>query len=450
MAQNYLDLAPWRLYFDGSRHKHGSEVGEVIISPDGILAEFKYRIKGVCTNNEAEYKSLITGLELLLELGAMNFEIMGDSELVIEQASKEYRCVKENLIMYFVVTIRLLKKFEQVNLQHIPQKENQRANDLAQEASWYKASKDQDEDVQVREKVRATLLSPSDLSTIKLGAVDKCHFEILTVDDEGESDWRKPLVDYLRNPVGSTDRKIKYRALSYVLVNDELFKETVEGVLLKCLRESEAYVVVSSPWPFRGWALDVIGEIKPASSKQQRFGIPETITTDQGLVFTGRKVQDFAKEMGIKLLTSTPYYPQANGQVEVANKVIISLIKKHIVLPVEIQVQAVRTQRQYEIPSEDYWSMMTDELVDVDEERMLALESLRSQKEKVARAYNKKVKGKMFAVDDLVWRVILPMDRKDRVLGKWSPNWEGPFKVLQAFSNNTYEVEELAPDRQST
>ncbi|XP_050896211.1 uncharacterized protein LOC127102939 [Lathyrus oleraceus] len=117
------------------------------------------------------------------------------------------------------------------------------------------------------------------------------------------------------------------------------------------------------------------------------------------------------------------------------------------VLPVEIQVQAVRTQRQYEIPSEDYWSMMTDGLVDVDEERMLALDSLQRQKEKVARAYNKKVKGKMFSVNDLVWRVILPMDKSDRILCKWSPNWEGPFKVLQAFSNNAYEVEELAPDR---
>jgi hypothetical protein len=91
--------------------------------------------------------------------------------------------------------------------------------------------------------------------------------------------------------------------------------------------------------------------------------------------------------------------------------------------------------------------MMTDELVDLDEERMLALDSLQRQKEKVVRAYNKKMKGKMFVVDDLVWRVILPMDRNDRVFGKWSPNWEGSFKVLQVFSNNAYEVEELAPDR---
>ena len=61
-----------------------------------------------------------------------------------------------------------------------------------------------------------------------------------------------------------------------------------------------------------------------------RFGIPETITTDQGSVFIGRKMQEFAAEMGFKLLTSTPYYAQANGQVEAENKVIISLIKKHV------------------------------------------------------------------------------------------------------------------------
>ena len=75
--------------------------------------------------------------------------------------------------------------------------------------------------------------------------------------------------------------------------------------------------------------------------------------------------------------------------------------------------------------------MMAGEFVDLDEERMLALDSLIIQKERVARAYNKKVKDKVFAVDDLVWKMILPMDKNDRFLGKWSPNWEGPFKVIQ-------------------
>src|ERR1044072_8461750 len=186
MPENFVDLVPWKLYFDDSSHKNGAGIGGVMISPSGIPAEFKYTIDGICTNNEAEYESLIIGLELLLELGARNFKIMGDSELVIKQVSKEYRCVKENLIMYFVIAIRLLKQFEKASIRHIPQRENKEANDLAQEASGYKKNEDE-EPIQVKKKVRANLLSPSDLSIIKLSAIDTENFEILAIDNGQES-----------------------------------------------------------------------------------------------------------------------------------------------------------------------------------------------------------------------------------------------------------------------
>ena len=61
-----------------------------------------------------------------------------------------------------------------------------------------------------------------------------------------------------------------------------------------------------------------------------RFVIPETITTGQGPIFVGQKMLDFANQTGFELLTSTPYYAQANNQVEVANKIVINLIKKHV------------------------------------------------------------------------------------------------------------------------
>ena len=49
------------------------------------------------------------------------------------------------------------------------------------------------------------------------------------------------------------------------------------------------------------------------------FGIPQTITTDQGTMFTSEEFRDFAASMGIKLLNSSPYYAQANGQAEASN-----------------------------------------------------------------------------------------------------------------------------------
>lgn len=273
---------------------------------------------------------------------------------------------------------------------------------------------------------------------------------------------------------------------------------------------------IIKPWPFRGWALDLIGKIHPASTKGHeyilvgvdyftkwveavplkdvtqkeiidfienniicRFGIPQTITTDQGTVFIGKRVEEYAKTRQIKMLSSTPYYAQANGQVEAMNKILISLIKKHIgrqprnwhntldqvlwayrnsprestgttpfklvyghdpVLPVEINVQSLRIQKQDDLPYEHYVELMFGELDELNDERLVALESLIRQKERIAKFYNSRVKFKKFKVDDLVWKVILPQDKRCREYGKWSPKWEGPFKIFQVFSGNAYEI----------
>lgn len=87
--------------------------------------------------------------------------------------------------------------------------------------------------------------------------------------------------------------------------------------------------------------------------------------------------------------------------------------------------------------------MMFDELAHIDKDRLVELYVLMRQKERVAKAYDKNAQPKAFNEGDLVWKVILHMDRKDRLLGKWSPNWEGPFKTLQTFSNNVFEIEEF-------
>ena len=57
---------------------------------------------------------------------------------------------------------------------------------------------------------------------------------------------------------------------------------------------------------------------------------PQTITTDQGSMFISEEFGEFAVSMGIKLLNSSPYYAQANGQAEASNKGIIKLIKRKI------------------------------------------------------------------------------------------------------------------------
>nr|KYP53839.1 hypothetical protein KK1_000002 [Cajanus cajan] len=84
---------------------------------------------------------------------------------------------------------------------------------------------------------------------------------------------------------------------------------------------------------------------------------------------------------------------------------------------------------------------MYDELISLEEERLIALQNIVRQKERVEKSY-KRVKTQRFRVGDLVLIVILPMDQKSRYLGKWSYNWEGPFIVEQAYSKNAYVIKE--------
>jgi hypothetical protein len=72
---------------------------------------------------------------------------------------------------------------------------------------------------------------------------------------------------------------------------------------------------------------------------------------------------------------------------------------------------------------------------------------LKKDKIRVARAYNKKVKAKSFQVGDLIWKTILPIGSKSNKFGKWSPSWEGPYKVVKICSENSYMVETLQGQR---
>jgi hypothetical protein len=61
-----------------------------------------------------------------------------------------------------------------------------------------------------------------------------------------------------------------------------------------------------------------------------RFGIPQTLTKDQGSSFMSHQVREFTESVKIKLLSSSSYYAQANGQAQFRNKTLIKLIKKTV------------------------------------------------------------------------------------------------------------------------
>jgi len=91
----------------------------------------------------------------------------------------------------------------------------------------------------------------------------------------------------------------------------------------------------------------------------------------------------------------------------------------------------------------DYYDLMMDNIDEVTDKRMRALKEIEKYKLRVARAYNNKVKGKSFQVGDLVWKTILPLGMKSNKFGKWSPSWEGPYRVVKTIFGNSYMLETL-------
>jgi transposase InsO family protein len=61
-----------------------------------------------------------------------------------------------------------------------------------------------------------------------------------------------------------------------------------------------------------------------------RFGVPQAIITDHGSHFRNHMMSELTEKLVLRHDSSTPYYPQANGQVEAINKVLITMIRRMI------------------------------------------------------------------------------------------------------------------------
>jgi hypothetical protein len=175
----------------------------------------------------------------------------------------------------------------------------------------------------------------SEIGGSKISRIADESSKTITADPD---DWRTPLVCYLENPDHIADRKVRWQALKYVMLDKTLYHSTIDGLLLKCLDSDQSKIAmgevhegicgthqsghkmkwllhragfycptklndcfryykgcescqkfrdvqlapaamlhaVIKPWLFHGWALDFIGQIHPASSKGHRFVLVAT------------------------------------------------------------------------------------------------------------------------------------------------------------------------------
>jgi ribonuclease HI len=119
----------------GSRGNPGpAAVAAVATDADGEpLGERKLYI-GEATNNVAEYRAVLLGLELARELGAEEVEVVNDSELIARQIGGEYKVKHAGLKPLFIEAMRELRGFHKWAVRPVRREENERADELVNEA----------------------------------------------------------------------------------------------------------------------------------------------------------------------------------------------------------------------------------------------------------------------------------------------------------------------------
>ena len=106
-------------------------IGVMLKTREGEVLAAERRFLGHTTNNVAEYKALLLGLECALERGVKRLEVRADSELLIRQLLGKYRVKNEGLRPLFQQASELLKRFEAVELLHVRREQNVEADRLA-------------------------------------------------------------------------------------------------------------------------------------------------------------------------------------------------------------------------------------------------------------------------------------------------------------------------------
>jgi hypothetical protein len=108
-----------------------------------------------------------------------------------------------------------------------------------------------------------------------------------------------------------------------------------------------------------------------------------------------------------------------------------------------VSLQNLRITGQDYLSAKEYTKLMMDKVDEAPESRLKALEEIEKEKVKIAKVYNKCVVEKSFQVGDLLWKMILSLGTRSGKFGKWSPSWEGSFRVIRVVSGNAYFVEDL-------
>ncbi|XP_073363010.1 uncharacterized protein [Aegilops tauschii subsp. strangulata] len=347
------------------------------------------------SNNVAEYEALVHGLRLAKELGIQRILCYGDSNLVVQQCSGEWDARDPNMESYRFLVQKLSGFFTGCEFLHIPRAENEAADTLAKIASSrestpsgvslehlhkpsVKTSLDS-ESIYVPDDPTTPQPGPG---TTQPGPGAKTIDSAAVVPDPGAAgpgsgaaapepsmvavfavvtapSWALPILEFLKNGVlpmdGTEAWQVQRRASPYSIINNELIKRSSTGVFQRCVEQDKGIEILldihqdRSRWhdAFAGGGGQVHQMDRSEADQETgwanshrfvkeiavRYGMPNSIITDNGTNFAKGALTQYCSVFGIRLDLASVAHLQSNGQVERANGLIQSSIKPRLVEP---------------------------------------------------------------------------------------------------------------------
>ena len=209
-----------------------------------------------------------------------------------------------------------------------------------------------------------------------------------------------------------------------------------------------------------------------------RFGVPNSLISDNGLQFDSRAFCEFCNDLEIKNRYFTPTYPQSNSQVEATNKAIMNELKKRLdgakggwaeelpnvwwayrITPkrstretpfsltygVEAVVSAevnLCSARVAEFAPTENDRLLVERLNLLEEYREAVTIRLAEYQQKLVRRYKRDVRTRGFNAEDRVLQKAV-RNMRDTNAGKLAPTWEGPYRVTAITGATAYYLEDL-------
>ncbi|XP_073304550.1 uncharacterized protein [Primulina huaijiensis] len=197
------------------------------------------------------------------------------------------------------------------------------------------------------------------------------------------------------------------------------------------------------------------------------------LISDNGRQFRGRKITSWCRKMKITKSFTSVAYPQANGQIEVVNRIIVQTLKTRLqgkgedwveelpsvlwayrttpraptqdtlfnlvygseaVLQVEIGQSSARVE-SYPDDNDHSWAVELDLLEEKKQQAMIRMEAYRGR---VMKSYNKKVRIRDFKVGDLVMKKVNPAG----YVGKMEARWERSYRITRKVSSGAFYLED--------